>query len=282
MHSRLSLLSVSMVGALGLAACAGQQPAPQSTPAPAAAATTAAPGGRVPTRPEETEFYTPVPKVVTPGTNGSPPSDAVALFNGTNLDEWVLTKDKSPATWPVADGIFTVNKAVGGIETKRSFTDYQLHLEWRIPTGITGTGQARGNSGVFLASTGAGDAGYELQVLDSYNNTTYVNGQAGSIYKQSPPLVNAMRPPGEWQTYDVVWTAPRFNADGSVQSPAYVTVLHNGVLVQNHFALKGPTQYIGLPKYSAAHGATPIKLQAHGDPSPPISFRNIWIRPLTQ
>jgi hypothetical protein len=273
------LLSLHVFGALGLAACAGQQPAPQSAPAPATTTTAAATPGRQ-MRPEETEIYTPVPKIVTPGVNGAPPSDAVVLFNGSSLGEWVLSKDKSPATWPVSDGFFTVNKAAGGIETKRSFTDYQLHIEWRIPVGITGSGQARGNSGVFLASTGAGDAGYELQVLDSYNNTTYVNGQAGSIYKQSPPLVNAMRPPGEWQTYDVIWTAPRFNTDGSVKSPAYVTVLHNGVLVQNHYALKGPTQYIGIPSYSAAHGAAPIKLQAHGDPSPPISFRNIWIREL--
>ena len=278
MRSRLSLISLPALGALLLAGCAGQQPAPQSAPSPAAT-TAAAPAGRQ-MRPEDTEFYTPVPKVVTPGANGAAPSDAVVLFNGSGLDEWVSTKDKAPAAWPVSDGIFTVDKKAGGIETKRSFTDYQLHLEWRIPVGITGTGQARGNSGVFLASTGAGDAGYELQILDSYNNNTYTNGQAGSIYKQSPPLVNAMRPPGEWQTYDVVWTAPRFNADGSVKSPAYVTVLHNGILVQNHFALKGPTQYIGIPSYSAAHGAAPIKLQAHGDPSPPISFRNIWIRQL--
>ena len=278
MRSRLSLISLPALGALLLAGCAGQQPAPQSAPSPAAT-TAAAPAGRQ-MRPEDTEFYTPVPKVVTPGANGAAPSDAVVLFNGSGLDEWVSTKDKAPAAWPVSDGIFTVDKKAGGIETKRSFTDYQLHLEWRIPVGITGTGQARGNSGVFLASTGAGDAGYELQILDSYNNNTYTNGQAGSIYKQSTPLVNAMRPPGEWQTYDVVWTAPRFNADGSVKSPAYVTVLHNGILVQNHFALKGPTQYIGIPSYSAAHGAAPIKLQAHGDPSPPISFRNIWIRQL--
>jgi hypothetical protein len=279
MRSRHSLIPLPALGALLLAACAGQQPAPRSAPAPAATTAAAATPGRQ-MRPEETEIYTPVPKVVTPGTNGSAPSDAIVLFNGSSLDEWVLSKDKSPATWPVTDGIFTVNKAAGGIETKRSFTDYQLHIEWRIPVGITGSGQARGNSGVFLASTGAGDAGYELQVLDSYNNSTYVNGQAGSIYKQSPPLVNAMRPPGEWQTYDVVWTAPRFNADGSLKSPAYVTVLHNGVLVQNHYALKGPTQYIGIPSYSVAHGAAPIKLQAHGDPSPPISFRNIWVREL--
>ena len=280
MSNRLSLLSLSVLGAVGLAACSSQQPAPQSAPVPATT-TAAASGARVPTRPEETEQWTPVPAIVTPGTNGAPPSDAVVLFNGTNLDEWVLMKDKSPATWTLADGAMTVNKAVGGIETKRSFTDYQLHIEWRIPVGITGSGQARGNSGVFLASTGPGDMGYELQVLDSYENKTYVNGQAGSIYKQSPPLVNAMRPPGEWQVYDVIWTAPRFNADGSLKSPAYITALHNGVLVQNHYQLKGHTPYIGLPQYKA-HGAAPIKLQAHGDPSPPISFRNIWIRPLTQ
>lgn len=277
MCSRPSTFSLSLLGTLALAACAGQQPAPQSAPAPAATTAAASPARQM--RPEETEVWTPVPKIITAGTNGAPPSDAVVLFNGSNLDEWVLMKDKSPATWPIADGVVTVNKAVGGIETKRSFTDYQMHIEWRIPVGITGTGQARGNSGIFLASTGSGDAGYELQVLDSYNNTTYVNGQAGSIYKQSPPLVNAMRPPGEWQVYDIVWTAPRFNADGTLQTPAYVTALHNGVLVQNHYALKGPTQYIGLPQYKA-HGPAPIKLQSHGDPSPPISFRNIWVRPL--
>ena len=275
MRTRFLTLSLPGLCALALAGCAAQQPAPQSAPAPATAAARPAQQGR----PEDTEFYTPVPPIVTPGTNGGAPSDGVVLFNGSDLNEWVLMKDKSPATWPVADGVLTVNKAVGGIETKRQFTDYQLHLEWRIPEGITGSGQARGNSGVFLASTGTGDAGYELQVLDSYENKTYTNGQAGSIYKQSPPLVNAMRKPGEWQVYDVIWTAPRFNADGSLKSPAYITALHNGVLVQNHFALKGPTQYIGQPHYTP-HGSAPIKLQAHGDPSPPISFRNIWIRPL--
>jgi hypothetical protein len=142
---------------------------------------------------------------------------------------------------------------------------------------ITGSGQARGNSGIFLASVY--DGGYELQVLDSYNNSTYVNGQAGSIYKQYVPLVNPMRPPGEWQVYDVIWTAPRFNANGSLQSPARVTVLLNGVLVQNNVSLKGRTEYIGQPSYDP-HGAAPIKLQAHGDPSEPISYRNIWVRPL--
>jgi hypothetical protein len=152
-------------------------------------------------------------------------------------------------------------------------------MEWRIPENVTGSGQVRGNSGLFLASTGPGDAGYELQVLDSYNNKTYVNGMAGSIYKQAIPLANPMRKPGEWQAYDVVWTAPTFDADGSLKSPAYVTVLLNGVLVENHFELKGETRYIGKPFYKKFDGA-PIKLQAHGDPSPPISFRNIWVREL--
>ncbi len=175
--------------------------------------------------------------------------------------------------------MFTVNKSSGNIQTKQSFTDYQLHLEWRIPQNITGTGQARGNSGLFLASIGKGDAGYELQIMDSYNNPTYVNGQAGSIYKQFPPLVNANFPPGVWQTYDVTWTAPRFNDDGSLKSPARVTAFFNGILIQNNVELKGATVYIGHPSYTK-HGPSPIKLQAHGDKSEPISFRNIWIRPL--
>ena len=183
------------------------------------------------------------------------------------------------ATLDVADGVLTVDKKAGNIETRRKFGSYQLHLEWRIPSGITGSGQARGNSGVFLASTGPGDDGYELQILDSYRNATYVNGQAGALYKQYPPLANASRPPGEWQTYDVVWTAPTFAADGAMRTPAYVTAFHNGVLIQDHVALRGPTLYIGTPSYKA-HGASPIKLQAHGDPSAPISFRNIWVRPL--
>lgn len=231
-------------------------------------------------KPEETEVWQPVPKIITPGaTDSAPPSDAVVLFDGSNEDAWVSAEDHTPAQWNVHDGIFTVNKKGGNIETKQRFEDYQLHLEFRIPSDITGSGQARGNSGLFLASTGPGDDGYELQILDSYNNTTYVNGQAASIYKQSPPLVNPARKPGEWQTYDVVWTAPRFNNDGSLKSPAYVTAFFNGVLVQNHFQLTGQTLYIGKPFYKA-YDRAPIKLQAHGDASEPISFRNIWVRPL--
>ena len=233
-------------------------------------------------KPEDTEIWSPVPKVVTPGaTLGAAPSDAIILFDGKNEDEWVSAQDHTPAQWEVVDGTLKVKKAsgVGNIETKRKFKNYQLHVEWKIPENITGSSQARGNSGVFLASTGPGDDGYELQVLDSYNNPTYVNGQAGSIYKQSPPLVNPNRKPGEWQSYDIAWTAPTFNADGTLKTPAYVTVLFNGVLVQNHFQLTGQTLYIGKPFYKA-YDTAPIKLQAHGDKSEPLSFRNIWIREL--
>jgi hypothetical protein len=231
-------------------------------------------------KPEDTEFYEPVPKVVTPGkTNSEAPSDAIVLFDGKNLDKWASSRDDSPAKWTVADGVLTVKKGTGGIKTKESFTNYQLHIEWKIPTNITGSGQARGNSGVFLAALGKGDEGYELQVLDNYNNKTYVNGQSGSIYKQLIPLANANKAPGEWQTYDVAWTAPVFNEDGSLKSPARVTVFFNGVLVQNSIELKGVTKYIGKPEY-IKHGPAPIMLQDHGDPSPAISFRNIWIRPL--
>ena len=253
------------------AASQGAQPNGVATPAQAAQ-TPPKP------KPEETEVWEPVPAVVTPGaTCTAPPSDAIVLFDGKNVDEWVTVSDKSPAQWTVHDGVMTVNKSGGNIETKRSFKDYQLHIEWKIPESITGSGQARGNSGVFLASTGPGDDGYELQVLDNYENKTYVNGMVGSLYKQSIPLANPSRKPGEWQSYDVVWTAPTFNDDGSLKTPAYATVFFNGVLVDNHFELKGQTLYIGKPFYKA-YTEAPIKLQAHGDKSEPISFRNIWVR----
>lgn len=233
-------------------------------------------------KPEDTEVWEPVPAVVTPGkVNTDAPSDAIILFNGKSLDQWVSVKDTTQAAqWKVGGGIFTVDKSTGNIQTKRSFNNYQLHIEWRVPKDITGTGQGRGNSGLFLASTGSGDDGYELQILDNYNNKTYVNGQSASIYKQTAPLANANRKPGEWQTYDIVWTAPRFNTDGSVQSPARVTVFFNGVLVQNNTELTGPTRYIGKASYDKPHGPSPIKLQSHGDKSEPLSFRNIWIREL--
>jgi hypothetical protein len=232
-------------------------------------------------KPEDTEVWGPVPKAVAASPQFlPPPSDALVMFDGKDLTQWVSADDRNiPAKWKVAGGIFTVDKAAGNIETKRTFTNYQLHLEWRVPAGITGTGQERGNSGVFLASLGKGDLGYELQILDPYQNKTYANGMAGSIYKQLIPLANPTRKPGEWQSYDVLWTAPTFKADGSVQFPARVTVIFNGVVVQNNVALAGPTIYEGKPKYQQ-HGPAPIKLQAHGDPSEPISFRNIWVREL--
>lgn len=230
-------------------------------------------------KPEDTEVYTPVPKIVDPGTSSSPvPSDAVVLFDGTSDAKWVNAKDTTKASgWTVQNGVLKVNKQAGDIRTKESFNDYQLHLEWRVPEHITGKGQGRGNSGIYLASVFGG--GYEIQILDNFNNTTYTNGQVGSIYKQHIPLANPVRPPGEWQVYDIVWTAPRFKADGSLASPARVTAFLNGVLVQNNVELKGRTEYIGQPTYRA-HGAAPILLQSHGDPSEPISFRNIWLRPL--
>ena len=227
-------------------------------------------------KPKDSEIWSPVPKIV---SFQNTPDDAIILFNGGNLDQWISVKDKSAAKWIVKDNTFTVNKGTGNIETKQSFTNYQLHIEWLIPSYITGSGQARGNSGLFLASTGKGDNGYELQLLDSYNNRTYSNGQAGSIYKQAIPLVNASKKPGEWQTYDVIWNAPVFNENGSLKCAARVTALHNGILIQNNVELKGETAFIGTPTYKN-HGPSPIKLQDHGDPSEPISFRNIWIRNL--
>jgi hypothetical protein len=264
-----TILTTAVLIAWTWAAAAQQTPPPKTEP----------PGTGKP-RPQDTEVWEPVPKKVAPGpAAGAAPDDAIILFDGTNLDAWVNTRDRSPAGWTLGGGVMTVNKKVGNIETKQTFTNYQLHLEWRIPANVTGEGQARGNSGLFLASTGPGDAGYEVQILDSYENTTYVNGQAGSVYKQYPPLVNASRPPGEWQSYDVIWMAPVFNDDGSVKTPAFVTVLHNGVLIQNNVPLQGETVYIGQPQYTR-HGATPIRLQSHNDPSEPISFRNIWVREL--
>lgn len=244
---------------------------------------------------EMTEFWTPQPPVVSPcrtmaGGSMSAPSDAILLFNGNDLYQWekapdknVLVKGKdmtkfkssakSGATWTVQDGVMTVNKEAGDIQTKRTFNDFQLHVEWRIPKGIKGEGQLRGNSGIFLQGI------YEIQILDSYKNVTYANGQSGSIYKQTAPLANAMCEPGEWNTYDIVYTAPTFKTDGTYRSRPRVTILHNGVLVQNNTEIQGTTPYIGLPQV-VKHEAGPIRLQAHGDDSAPISFRNIWIREL--
>lgn len=222
--------------------------------------------------PKMTEVWTPEPRVVTPGTqNHYPPSDALVLFDGKNTVEWYMAKDSSACKWKVEpEGALTVIPRTGAIQTKRNFGDCQLHIEFRTPAVVKGEGQGRGNSGVFLQSR------YEVQVLDSYQNRTYSNGQAASVYKQHIPLVNASRPPGEWQTYDIFFTAPRFNADSLVVAPARITVVHNGVLVQNNIEVKGPTEYIGLPVYKA-HSSAPLQLQDHGDL---VSYRNIWIRNL--
>jgi hypothetical protein len=219
--------------------------------------------------PKLTEVWEPEPRVVTPGAGTAAPSDAIVLFDGNNTAEWTH-QDGSPLKWEVKDGAMTVVGGTGSIFTKKTFGDYQLHLEWRTPAVVKGEGQGRGNSGVFMQNR------YEVQVLDSYNNRTYSNGQAASIYKQSMPLVNACRPPGEWQTYDIIYTAPRFNADGIKLVPAYVTVIQNGIVVQNHTEIKGTTPYRGLPQ-NEAHGKGPIQLQDHGDK---VSYRNIWLREL--
>ena len=220
--------------------------------------------------PKLTEVWEPVPRVVTPGTGTAAPSDAIVLFNGKDLSEWQHA-DGSSAKWKIADGAATVVRAAGSIQTKRAFGDCQLHVEWRAPEKIDGEGQGRGNSGVFLQGR------YEVQVLDSYNNRTYSNGQASSIYKQHIPMVNASRRPGEWQSYDVFFRAPRFAEDGALLTPSYITVVHNGVLVQDHVELKGTTAYIGQPSYQKHQPKEPLMLQEHGNP---VSYRNIWIREL--
>lgn len=220
--------------------------------------------------PKDTEFYTPVLRTVETAPNKAP-SDAIVLFDGSNLNQWVSMNDPAkPAAWTIEKGILTVKPKTGGIQTKDNFEDFQLHLEWLSPIEIKGEGQGRGNSGVFLQGN------YEVQILDNNNNPTYVNGQAGSLYKQQPPLVTATKKPGEWHTYDILYTAPKFNKDGVLIKKGYVTLIHNGVVVQYNTQIEGTTEYIGLPKLKV-HGAGPISLQDHGDL---VSFRNIWIRPL--
>lgn len=222
--------------------------------------------------PKLTEIWSPVPKIVTPGKSAADaPSDAIILFkNKKDGDNWV-NKDGGPFGWNSDDSSFTVKASAGEIRTKESFGDCQLHIEWRTPSQVKGDGQGRGNSGIFLMSR------YELQVLDSYNNTTYSNGQVGSIYKQRIPNVNVCRPPGEWQTYDVLFTAPQFYPDSSIKSPARITVFQNGVLVQNNVEIWGETTYIGIAKYKKHGAKEPLMLQDHGNP---VSYRNIWVREL--
>ena len=205
----------------------------------------------------------PEPSVVTPGnTNSEPPSDAIVLFDGTSLSQW-----EGGDRWLVKDGVAIPRG--GDIKTKQSFGDVQIHIEWATPTQIKGEGQGRGNSGVFLMEK------YEVQVLDSYHNSTYFDGQAGSIYKQTPPMVNAIRPPGEWNTYDIFFSTPKFRVNGTVSQPAYVTVVHNGVLILNHFEILGPTGFTEAPTYTPHAEKGPISLQNHNDP---VQFRNIWVR----
>lgn len=219
---------------------------------------------------EETEVWEPQPKIITSGINNLPPSDAIVLFDGKSTDNFTHLNGEIPKL-DLKDGCFTFKKSVGDIISKKLFGSIQLHIEWRSPAVIEGDGQGRGNSGVFLQSE------YEVQIQDNYNNKTYSNGQAGAVYKQNPPLVNACKKPGEWQTYDILYTAPKFYLDSSLASPAKITVIHNGVVVQYNYEIKGKTLYTGHPYYKA-HGKAPLIIQEHGNL---VSFRNIWVRELT-
>lgn len=215
---------------------------------------------------------TPAP-VVTPGQNGSPPADAVVLFDGTNLDAW-RTKEGGPAAWKVADGYMETIAGADDIFTRQTFGDCQLHIEWASPADPAGKiDQDRGNSGIFFMEK------YEIQVLDSYENRTYSDGYAGSVYAQYPPQVNATRKPGEWQTYDIVFHAPRFKKDGTVKRPARITAFLNGILVQDNVSLTGPTGWLQQKPYETHADSMSIKLQDHDSP---VRFRNIWVRPLPQ
>ena len=228
----------------------------------------------MPMKPEMTEIWEPEVVVVTPSKKlGDAPSDAIILFDGSNLDQWVSKKDSTKqAPWKIVkNDHMEVVPGSGAIQTKMKFGDCQLHIEFSAPDEVQSVGQGRGNSGVFFQDR------YELQILDSYNNRTYRNGQAGSIYKDHAPLVNAMRGPLEWNTYDVVYTAPRFKSDGRLDSPGRITVLHNGVLIQNNSTINGQTYYNGLHNYPEAHGDDVISLQDHGNKT---QFRNIWVRKL--
>ena len=220
----------------------------------------------------------PQPPVVDPGSSHAPappPSDAVVLFDGKSLSAWraVDSVRDRPAGWKVENGYMEVAAGAGNITTRQGFGDVQLHIEWAAPAVVLGEGQERGNSGVFLMGR------YELQVLDSYRNTTYPDGQAGAIYGQYPPLVNASRPPGDWQTYDIVFHRPRFGANGTLVQPARMTVMHNGVLVQDESVLTGPTGHHVRPPYALHPDRLPLELQDHGNP---VRYRNIWVRELVE
>ena len=224
-------------------------------------------------KPGMTEIWEPEVAIIQPGTtNSDAPSDAIVLFNGGDVNEWADMQG-NPTKWTVKDGSLISVRGAGYIKTKRKFGNCQLHIEWKTPSDVSGESQGRGNSGVFLQEL------YEVQVLDSYNNRTYRNGQAGSMYKQYPPLVNVCKKPGEWQTYDIIYTAPTFGNDSTIYvTPPRITVIQNGVVVQNNSVLRGPTEYIGIPEYFIKkHGPGSIALQDHGNP---VAYRNIWIREL--
>lgn len=225
------------------------------------------------TDPAATEFYEPVPpRVTATAVTTPPPSDAIVLLGpGADPKEWVSQKSGGPVEWTREGDALVVNPGKGFIRTRRTFGDVQLHVEWRSPNEPGKEGQGRGNSGVFFHER------YEVQVLESHGSDTYTNGQAGSIYKENPPLVNATAPMGQWNSYDIVFTSPVFNDDGMVVRPAYFTVFHNGVLVQNHWEVKGTTAYIGLHKYTAHAPQGHIALQDHSNA---VAYRNIWVREL--
>ena len=229
--------------------------------------------------PKSTEIWFPEPPLVSPANkfNGVP-SDAIVLFSGNDLNEWVHANGESPM-WVVKEDLFQVEPGSGDIFTKKKFGSCQIHIEFKTPSEITNKGQGRGNSGIYFMSDPdpSGNQGYEIQILDSYNNRTYSNGQAGSVYKQHIPLVNASRRPGKWQSYDIIFKAPSFSDSGYIDTPAYFTVFHNGILIQNNVQIQGITKYIGYPVYKNHSSKLPIKLQDHGDK---VSFRNIWIREL--
>ena len=221
-----------------------------------------------------TELWEPVPKIIQPGNGNQPPSDAIVLFDGTDLSQWINAETGEPADWIINnDGSMTVNphNPRDGIETKKEFGSIQLHIEWKTPDKVKGEGQGRGNSGVYFQKS------YEVQVLDSYNNITYPNGQAGSVYKQSIPLVNSSRPPGVWQTYDIIFNEPQYDNKGNRLIKGSLTVFHNGVLVQNNFEIVGTTENRGDPQLRDNNIPKRLYLQDHGDP---VSYRNIWLRKL--
>lgn len=244
-------------------------------------------------KPEETEVWSPVPPIVIPGQCSTPASDAIVLFDGTDLNAWcapthsgepgelegVLANsrtasvgdDRASAPWQIINGVIEVIPGKGAMESKQSFGSMQLHIEWMPPVDKGKKGQGYSNSGIFLMGL------YELQVLNSYHNETYSNGMAGSVYKQHIPLANAANPPGSWQRYDIVFDAPEFGTDGGLVKPGFLTVFWNGVLVQNHVELRGPTLYIGKTGYFGHASKLPIRLQDHGNK---VRYRNIWVREL--